>query len=89
MNFFKHVKVTAGSKFLLVTSQIYVPYQELEAIRTVALKYDVTIETVGFPPEWTGSGQGMVYVSNYLQEIRSTIQSAHRFLFSIYKRDTL
>ncbi|MBU0455434.1 MAG: hypothetical protein KKA99_01425 [Gammaproteobacteria bacterium] len=78
--FFSKFNVSPGSSLLLVTSQIYVPYQQLEAIRTLALPRDVIVETVGFPPVWGGKLQGMTGPSNYLQEIRSTIQSAHRFL---------
>lgn len=77
--FFNHVQVPPGSSLLLITSQIYVPYQQLEALRTVALKHNVIMETVGFPLEWSGNLQGMAGPSNYLQEIRSTIQSANRF----------
>lgn len=84
--FFEHFQVPPGSSFLLITSQIYVPYQQLEALRTVALKYNVVIETVGFPLEWSGNLQGMNAPSNYLQEIRSTIQSANRF-FSAFPKD--
>ncbi len=77
--FFNHAQVSPGSSLLLITSQIYVPYQQLEALRTVALKHNVIMETVGFPLEWSGNLQGMTGPSNYLQEIRSTIQSANRF----------
>ncbi|HLG61976.1 MAG TPA: hypothetical protein VKY19_08590 [Ktedonosporobacter sp.] len=77
--FFNHAQVPPGSSLLLITSQIYVPYQQLEALRTVALRHNVIIETVGFPLEWSGNLQGMTGPSNYLQEIRSTIQSANRF----------
>jgi len=78
--FFEHVQASPGSSLLLITSQIYVPYQQLEAIRTVALKHEVVIETVGYPLEWSGDLQGMNGPGNYLQEIRSTIQSVDRFL---------
>ena len=84
--FFEHIQVPPGSSFLLITSQIYVPYQQLEALRTVALKHNVVIETVGFPLEWSGDLQGMSGASNYLQEIRSTIQSANRFFSAFPKR---
>jgi len=77
--FFGNMQVPRHSTILLITSQIYVPYQQLEAIRTVALRHDVVVETVGFPVEWSGNLQGMNEPSNYLQEIRSTIQSANRF----------
>lgn len=69
---------------MLVTSQIYVPYQQLEAIRTWAIPNNVYIETVGFPAEWNDTKQqGMMMAANYLQEIRSTIQAANRYLDSV------
>lgn len=79
--------IPLGASLLLVSSQIYVPYQQLEAIRTIALPYNLMVETVGFPPDWGGTLQGMVGPTNYLQEIRSTIQSSSRFLksFPYYK----
>jgi hypothetical protein len=77
--FFQHIPVPPGSSFLLITGQIYVPYQQLEALRTVALPHNVVIETVGYPLEWNSDRQGLHNASNYLQEIRSTIQSANRF----------
>lgn len=77
--FFDKIQAPPGASLLLITSQIYVPYQQLEAIRTVALRHNVVIETVGFPREWSGDLQGMTEPGNYLQEIRSTIQSANRF----------
>lgn len=78
--FFKYVQASPGSSLLLITSQIYVPYQQLEAIRTIALKREVVIETIGYPLEWGGNLQGMNGPGNYLQEVRSTIQSVNRFL---------
>lgn len=75
--------VPPGSSLLLVTSEIYVPYQQLEAIRTIALPHQLLVETIGFPAAWGGALQGMAGPSNYLQEIRSTIQSAARLLSAI------
>ena len=80
--FLSKLRVPPGSSLLLVTSEIYVPYQQLEAIRTLALPHGVIVETIGFPPAWAGGLQGMAGPANYLQEIRSTIQSAQRFLDS-------
>lgn len=77
---FSTFNIPKGSLLLLVTSQIYVPYQQLEAIRTIAIPHDIYIETVGFPHDWAGELQGMTGPTNYLQEVRSTIQSAHRFV---------
>lgn len=78
--FLSRFTVPPGSTLLLVTSQIYVPYQQLEAIRAIALSKKLIVETVGFPPIWGGKLQGMAGPTNYLQEIRSTILSADRFL---------
>ena len=85
--FFSRFSVPAYSSLLLVTSEIYVPYQQLEAIRTLALPHDVTVETVGFPSAWGGKLQGLAELANYLQEIRSTLQSAHRFI-ATYPRES-
>lgn len=86
--FFKHVQAPSGSSLLLITSQIYVPYQQLEAIRAIALKREVVIETVGYPLEWSGDLQGMNGPGNYLQEIRSTIQSVNRFVSEYPRHQT-
>jgi hypothetical protein len=78
--FISKFNIPQSSSLLLVTSQIYVPYQQLEAIRTLAIPHNVIVETIGFPIEWNSNLQGMLGLSNYLQEIRSTIQSINRFL---------
>jgi hypothetical protein len=78
--FLKKYGVSRGAKLLLATSQIYVPYQHMEAVRSIALPNDVILDTIGFPPEWGGILQGMNEPTNYLQETRSTIQSISRFM---------
>lgn len=83
--FFEKYHVAEGTKLLLISSQIYVPYQQIEAIRTLSLPYDILVETIGFPNEWSGNMQGLQQPSNYLQEIRSTIQAMSRFLNTIRK----
>ena len=65
----------AGKSILIVTSQIYVPYQQLEAARILGMQYGHSVETVGFPREWSGNMQGLQTAANYLQEIRSVLQS--------------
>jgi len=69
-----------GKHLLLVTSQIYVPYQQLEATRTLGFEYGCIVETIGFPREWSGRMQGMQTAENYLQEIRSVLQSMKRLM---------
>ena len=78
--FFDRFPAPEGSSVLLSTSQIYVPYQHMEAVRTIALPHNIYFDTIGFPPEWGGVLQGMNEPSNYLQEIRSAIQAINRFL---------
>ena len=81
--FLEKFNVQSGQKLLLITSQIYVPYQQIEAVRTLAEPYNLYIETVGFPTEWSGQLQGMMEPANYLQEIRSTIQAINRYLNTV------
>lgn len=81
--FIEKKNVQSGSRLLLVTSQIYVPYQQIEAVRTLGIPYRLYIETVGFPTEWGKKLQGMMETANYLQEIRSAIQAADRVVKSI------
>lgn len=59
---------------------IYVPYQQVEGMRALALPHDLIVDTTGHPNTWTsdvpvpnfrGPGQ-------YLQEIRSTLQACAR-----------
>lgn len=78
--FISKYNIPEGSSFLLVTSQIYVPYQQLEAVRKIAIPHKMIVETVGYPSDWNSNLAGMGQPSNYLQEIRSAIQSAQRFL---------
>ena len=77
---FSKLHIESGSSLHLVTSEIYAPFQQMEAIRTLAMPHGITIETVGFPASWGGTTQGMTGPTNYLQEIRSTIQSVQRFV---------
>ena len=72
-----------GKSILLVTSQIYVPYQQLEAIRILGLPYRHSLETIGFLNEWSAGLQGLQKPENYLQEIRSVLQAMGR-LVKIY-----
>lgn len=64
-----------GKRILIVTSQIYVPYQQLEAARILGMQYGHSVETIGFPREWSGNMSGLQTAANYLQEIRSVLQS--------------
>jgi hypothetical protein len=71
------------AKILLITNEIYVPYQQLEALSALAIVLDVQVETIGFPNEWLNSLHGRKCASNYLQEIRSTILAMERFINTV------
>lgn len=77
--FLNQEKVLANERLLLITSQIYVPYVQLEALRTVAVPRKLFVETIGFPGDRMPELQGLTNVNHYLQEIRSAIQAACRF----------
>jgi hypothetical protein len=77
--FLDHEKVLPGSRVLLITSQIYVPYVQLEALRTVAIPRQTLVETIGVSADRTPALQGLTSPNHYLQEVRSTIQAARRF----------
>jgi hypothetical protein len=64
---------------LIVTSEIYVPFQHADAIRKLTA---ATIETVGVPATHTLSNglRQHFTASNYLQELRSAIRSKRRLL---------
>lgn len=78
--FMKQFQVNDRRNILMITSQIYVPYQQLEAVRIMGIPYKHSLETIGFPNEWSASLQGLQKPENYLQEIRSVLQSADRLL---------
>ena len=70
---------TAAESVLLVTTDLYVPFQHADAITTVGLELRFGIETVGFA---TGSfsqwPNGPARPGELLQETRSAIFSLHR-----------
>jgi DNA-binding SARP family transcriptional activator len=77
-------RLEPGSRILLVTSPIYVAYQQIEALRILGLPFGLVVEMVGHPREWTASAQAkplenFQLVGNYLQEIRSAIEACRRF----------
>lgn len=78
--FIERNHLSPGERLLLVTSPIYVPYQQLEAIRVITVPLGIHVETVGFPPTWHAELQGMQGPQHYLQEMRSFLQSSQRFL---------
>jgi hypothetical protein len=66
-----------GQRVLLVTTQVFVPFQTFDALRLLYLPYDVEIDAVGLGPEWKDRPTTAEYL---LQETLSAIRSARRLL---------
>jgi len=63
-----------GSRVLLVTTDLFVPFQHCDALRVLGLGYGLDVETVGFSratSAWVKPAQ----TSEVLQEVRSAIMS--------------
>lgn len=65
--------IRPGDYVQLITSAIYSVYQFFESVRVLGLRYGVSLEVVGVPPEHSPSSQSP---AAQVQEIRSCIQSA-------------
>lgn len=78
--FMKQLKVGCGVNLLLVTSEINVPCQQIEAIRLLGIPYNHSVETIGFPDEWSDGLQNLRKPENYLQELLCVLQAMERLL---------
>jgi len=65
---------------LVVTSSIYMPYQFAVAIRAIGWQQPVSIEAIGFPPDWMDGV--LTGPKNVLQELRSAFYGAVTLLES-------
>lgn len=73
-----------GQRLLLVTSDIYVPFQHADAVRVLGLPYGVQIETMGIQPGDLDPRLEQSFSADaYLQEVRSTILAFGRLLDAI------
>jgi hypothetical protein len=63
-----------GAQLLLVTTDMFVPFQHCDAVRVLGLGYGATIETIGFATatsRWVRAARTF----EVLQEVRSAILS--------------
>jgi hypothetical protein len=66
-------------RLLIVTTDIYAPYQHADALRTLALPYGVEVEVVGVVPGLVDRRLAHEFTTDkYLGEIRSTIRALQR-----------
>lgn len=74
--------VTTGTRVLLVTSQIYVPFQHADAVRMLGISHGCVLETVGIDHTYVDSRSvPQVFRGvNYLQEMNSSVRSFRMLL---------
>jgi hypothetical protein len=73
------VDLRGGETLLIVTSDIYVPYQHADALRVLALPHSVEVDGAGVVPGDADAALAQTFQPhNYLQEIRSTIIALRR-----------
>jgi hypothetical protein len=79
-------KLRGGERVLIVTSDIYVPYQHADALRMLGLPYSVEVDAVGVRPGDAHPDLAQEFKPHhYLQEMRSTIR-ALRLLYEAWRQ---
>jgi hypothetical protein len=66
-----------GERILIVTTQVFVPFQTFDGVRQLQLRHGVEIDAIGYGAEWGESPETAEYL---LQEVLSAIRSARRLL---------
>jgi hypothetical protein len=83
----REANLDPGSRLLIVTTQIYAPFQHFDAVRLIQLPHNIQVETVGFPVTPQGMAKLPLHKpENFLQEIRSAILAASRLLDTLSDR---
>ncbi len=73
------MELKPGQRLLIVTTDIYVPFQHADALRLLALPHEVEVEVAGVVPGLVDRRLAHEFTPDkYLQEIRSTIRSLRR-----------
>lgn len=73
----RHYDPQPGQRVLVVTTQVFVPFQSFEGIRRLYLVPGLEVDTVGFGSEWDDRPRTAEYL---LQEVLSAIRSGCRLL---------
>ena len=69
-------KLHSGDRVLILTSDIYVPFQHADALRMLALPYDVEVDAAGIRSGDAAAELAQVFQPHHhLQEMRSTIRA--------------
>jgi hypothetical protein len=75
-----HADVGPDDEVLLVNTQIYVPFQHMDAIRSLGLPRRCGVTTTGVDPRTASIPLRAFGAESYLQEIRSALRSAVNLL---------
>jgi hypothetical protein len=67
-----------AQRILMVTNTTCVPYQQVEALRSIALPHNGVVEMIAVPLSFTAHLSGAHRAHNYLQETRSMFQACLR-----------
>jgi hypothetical protein len=74
-------KLEQGQRLLVVTTDIYLPFQHADALRLLALPYGVEVDTIGMVPGKVDRRLAHNFEPhNYLQEVLSAIRSLRKLL---------
>lgn len=73
----RYAEPAHGRRALIVTTQVFVPFQRFDALRRLYLPHGLGVDAVGFGAEW---GDRPLTAEYLLQEILSAIRSARRLL---------
>ena len=79
----EHAAVGPEDEVLLVNTQIYVPFQHMDAIRILGLARQCGVTTIGVDPRTASIPLRTFGAESYLQEIRSALRSAVLLLQSL------
>jgi hypothetical protein len=77
----RFAKLKRGQRLLVVTTDIYLPFQHADALRMLALPYGVEVDTIGMVPGKVDRRLAHNFEPhNYLQEVHSAIRSLRQLL---------
>lgn len=76
MFFLEIFKIPKGTKILLITSCVYVPFQEMKFMK-LAIDYGFEVDCIGSDIDY--NGPGVLIAENYLQEVKATINAFYSF----------
>jgi hypothetical protein len=73
----RYAKPSAGQRVLVITNQVFVPFQTFDALRRLYLPHAVDIDVVGYVAD---RGHAMLTAEYLLQETLSAVRSGRRLL---------